>query len=97
MITIQALDLDDIIESHDLVRDIFSNREFDKRVSMWMEAQTAIPAWVGKSLRDFYCFPDGNVPEWGIERNHQILRVPEALREAGGFIVNDKLEISLFP
>jgi hypothetical protein len=95
VIDIQALGLDDIIEPHDLVRDIYSNREFDKRVSLWMEAQTAIPFWVGKSLRDFYCFPDGKVPAWGIERNHQILRVPESSREEGGFIVNDKLEISL--
>ena len=97
MITIQALGLDDIIEPHDLVRDLhYSSREYDKRVSMWTEAEVALPAWVGKTLKDFYSFRN---PKYDPEdqRSHQILRVPPSQRQEGGFRVNKRMEISLFP
>lgn len=90
MIAIEALGLDDIIEPTDLVRQTYSHLEYDIKVSEWMEASIYMPAWVGKTLREYYTFFPG---EPVLERNHQIMRVPKSLRKAAGFVINEKYEI----
>lgn len=61
MISVQVLDLDDIIEEGDLIRDIFPLSYYTQATDdeggstiCWQYAKWKMPFWVGKTIRQYY-------------------------------------------